>query len=91
MANSKQARKRIRQNETRRLLNKSQRSKMRTLIKNLRAAIAAQDADLAKTAFISAVSGIDKAVSKGLIHANTAARYKSRLNTRVKALVQQAA
>ncbi len=88
MANSLQARKRARQSEKRRVQNAGQRSEMRTFIKKVRAAIAAGQADNARAAFHKAESVIDSAVSKGLIHKNTAARSKSRLNTSIRKLAQ---
>ena len=86
MANSPQARKRARQAEKRRQHNASQRSMMRTYFKQVLKAVQAGDKSLADTAYRGAVSIIDKTVSKGLLHKNTAARYKSRLNTRVRAM-----
>ena len=86
MANSPQARKRAKQNSVRRLRNHSQRSAVRTAIKKLDAAIEAGDKEAAKTSYTNAVSMIDKATVKGLHHKNRAARLKSRLNKRVKAL-----
>lgn len=86
VANTPQARKRARQAEVRRQRNASQRSAFRTAIKKVIAAIDAGDAETAKTAFIAAVPVIDGAVTKGLIHKNKAARHKSRLNSKVKAL-----
>lgn len=86
MANSPQARKRARQNSVRRLRNHSQRSSVRTAVKKLDAAIAAGDQNAAKEAYQVSVSMIDKATVKGLHHKNRAARLKSRLNKRVKAM-----
>ncbi|MBT8113946.1 MAG: 30S ribosomal protein S20 [Arenicella sp.] len=86
MANSPQARKRAKQNSVRRLLNHSQRSAVRTAIKKLDAAIDSGDQTAAKTAYQTSVSMIDKATLKGLHHKNRAARLKSRLNKRVKAM-----
>lgn len=86
MANSPQAKKRARQAEVHRQLNASQRSAMRTSIKNVVAAIETADYDVAQAVFKKAVPSIDSAVSKGLIHKNKAARTKSRLNTRIKTL-----
>lgn len=86
MANSLQAKKRARQAEVHRQLNASQRSAMRTSIKNVVAAIETADYDVAQAAFKKAAPSIDSAVSKGLIHKNKAARTKSRLNTRIKTL-----
>ena len=86
MANSAQARKRARQAEKRRNHNASQRSMVRTYIKRVDAAIAAKDADAAGTALADAMPLIDKMVTKGIMHKNKAARHKSRLNKKVKAL-----
>ena len=86
MANSPQARKRARQANTRRLRNVAQRSKVRTSIKNVIKACNSSDATLAKSAFLSAQSSLDNLSRKGLVNKNTAARIKSRLNARVKAL-----
>ncbi len=84
MANSAQATKRARQAENSRQLNASQRSNMRTHIKKVIAAIEAGDKDAATEAYRKAVPVIDSAVGKGLIHANKAARHKSRLNTHIR-------
>ncbi len=86
MANSAQARKRARQNVVRREQNTGRRSMMRTHIKNVLKAVAAEDKDGAKSAYQSAVSIIDRSAKAGLIHENAAARYKSRLNARVRAI-----
>ena len=86
MANSAQARKRARQAEVHRLRNASQRSALRTAVKKVLKAIHAGDQEAAVAAYKNAVPAIDRAAGKGLIHANKAARHKSRLNARVKAL-----
>ena len=86
MANSLQARKRARQSEHRRRHNASQRSMMRTYIKKVITAIQSGDREAAAAAYKSAVPVIDSAAQKGLMHANKAARHKSRLNQRIKAL-----
>jgi small subunit ribosomal protein S20 len=84
MPNHKSAEKRMRQNEKRRQINRSNRSSLRTSIKKLRAALAGgTDADQVKTLLPETISTIDKAVQKGALHRNAAARYKSRLTTRV--------
>jgi len=83
MANHKSALKRVRQNVKRNEINRSNRSKIRTQIKKLRAAVAAADKNLSGELLNPTVSVIDKAVNKGLIHKNTAARYKSRLTKHV--------
>ena len=86
MANHKSALKRIRQNKKRNAINRGNRSRLRTQIKKLRAALAASDVTASREQVNPTVSLIDKAVNKGLIHKNTAARYKSRLVKRVAAL-----
>ena len=86
MANSAQARKRARQAENRRQRKTGQRSALRTHIKNVLKAVATGDAEAARTAYNKAVPVIDKAVGKGLIHKNKAARHKSRLGLHVRAL-----
>ncbi len=83
MANHKSAEKRVRQNAKRNANNRSNRSELRTKIKGLRTAIAHNDKGLSTDSLGSTVSLIDKAVNKGLIHRNTAARYKSRLTRHV--------
>lgn len=86
MANSAQATKRARQSEKSRQQNASQRSRLRTSIKNVVAAISAGNADDAKQAYQEAVPVIDSAAGKGLIHHNKAARHKSRLNQHIRNL-----
>ena len=86
MANSPQARKRARQNDRRRAHNASLRSLVRTKIKQVLAAVNTGDADASRTAFTQAEPIIDKMVSKGIMAKNKAARHKSRLNAKVKAL-----
>ncbi len=86
MANTAQATKRARQAEMSRQLNTSQRSNMRTQIKKVIAAIKSGDRDSAIKAYAAAVPVIDSAAGKGLIHANKAARHKSRLNQHIRAL-----
>ena len=86
MANSVQAKKRARQNEKRRQHNASLRSLVRTYLKKVDAAIASGDQANAQEAYTAAVPVIDRMADKGIIHKNKAARHKSRLNTKVKAL-----
>jgi small subunit ribosomal protein S20 len=86
LANSAQARKRARQAVKRRERNMSARSAMRTAIKKVLKAAAAGEKENATKAYTEVVPVIDKMSGKGLIHKNTAARYKSRLNARVRAL-----
>lgn len=91
MANSNQARKRARQAEKRRQHNASRRSEMRTYIKRVRKAIEKGDQTLAQQELQAASSMIDRVANKGLIHKNTASRYKSRLSKQIKALSEKAA
>lgn len=86
MANSAQAQKRARQAEKRRQHNASRRSMLRTYIKKVVKAIQVGDKEGATKAYIEAVPIIDRAANKGLIHANKAARHKSRLNAHIKAM-----
>jgi small subunit ribosomal protein S20 len=86
LANSAQAIKRAGQAERNRQLNTSQRSRMRTSIKKVITAVRAGDRDAAMQAYAAAVPVIDTAAGKGLIHANKAARHKSRLNRQIRAL-----
>lgn len=86
MANSPQARKRARQNDTRRIHNASQRSMVRTYLKKTIAAIESGNAEQAQAAYTAAVPVLDRMANKGILHKNKAARHKSRLNAQVKAL-----
>lgn len=84
MANSLQARKRIRQAEKRRQHNASYRSMFRTAVKKVLKAIAAGDKPAAEAAFKDAQPLMDRTARKGLIHANKAARQKSHLSQHIK-------
>ncbi len=86
MANIKSARKRARQAEKTRKHNMGLRSMMRTKIKKVVNACDAGDKDAAVAAYKDAVPVIDSMINKGIVTKNKAARHKSRLNTRVKAL-----
>ena len=86
MANSAQAIKRTRQAQKHHQLNASQRSSLRTSIKKVVTAIALGNNENAQAAYQSAVPLIDSMTNKGLIHKNKAARHKSRLNTRIRAM-----
>lgn len=88
MANHKSSKKRVRQNEKRRAINRSNRSSLRTQVKKLRAALSGNDQNQSQELLNPTVSAIDKAVNKGLLHKNTAARYKSRLTGHVNALAK---
>lgn len=86
MANIKSAKKRARQAEVRREHNASRRSALRTYIKNVIKAIDGKDKAAAEAAYKSAEPIIDRMATKGLIHANKAARHKSRLTARLRAM-----
>jgi small subunit ribosomal protein S20 len=91
MANHVSSLKRARQTETRTAVNRANKSKLRGSLRAMREAIAKGDAKTLKAAYSATVSVLDKSVQKGVIHKNTASRYKSRLNSRVKAVVTKAA
>ncbi len=84
----KSALKHMRQSQKRRLRNRAAKSSLKTVIKKVRAGIEDRDKDAAEKAFIQAVPSIDKAASKGFIHKNAAARYKSRLARQLHAIPQ---
>ncbi len=86
MANSAQARKRARQAAKHRVRNAAQRSEMRTYIKKTVKAIESGDKAAAESAYKLAVPMLDRMAGKGRIHRNQAARYKSRLNARIRAM-----
>ncbi|MDR1664674.1 MAG: 30S ribosomal protein S20 [Clostridiales bacterium] len=79
MANIKSAKKRIQVIAKKQLRNKVIKSSTKTAIKKVQSAAAAGDIEMAKAAFIHAVSAIDRAASKGVYHKNTASRKKSKL------------
>lgn len=83
MANIKSAKKRIKVIESRTMRNKAIKSKVKTAIKKVDAAVAAGDAALAKASLRDAISEIDKATKKGVYHKNTSARKISRLSLAV--------
>jgi len=86
MANIASARKRARQAEKRRQHNAALRSELRSAIRNVRKAIAAGDKKAARTVLQGATSVIDSIADKHIIHKNAAARHKSRLSARIKAM-----
>ena len=86
MANHVSSLKRARQTETKTAVNRANKSKLRGTLRSLREAIAQGDAKTLGTAYSATVSVLDKSVQKGILHKNTASRYKSRLNARVKAV-----
>lgn len=79
MPNTPTAKKALRQSAKNRLLNRAQRSTLRTAIKKARLAAAGTDATAAEQAFREVTKKLDQAASKNLIHKNAAARTKSRL------------
>ena len=86
MANTPQAKKRARQNENNRKHNTSLRSMARTYMKKIQIQIAEGNYDGAQAAFQQAQPILDSMVNKGIFSKNKVARYKSRLNVKVKAL-----
>ncbi|MDF2691559.1 MAG: ribosomal protein [Gammaproteobacteria bacterium] len=86
MANIKSAKKRIIQSEKNRKHNASMRSMMRTTIKKVVVAIDAGKKEQAQEAYNAMQKVVDRYADKGLIHKNKAARHKSRLSARIKAL-----
>jgi small subunit ribosomal protein S20 len=86
MANHFSALKRARQTETRTQRNRSNTSRLRSALRAMREALTKGDRAAAQQSFRSTVSALDKAIQKGVLHENTAARYKSRLNARLNAL-----
>ncbi len=86
MANTPQARKRIRQIERRTEVNKARRTRMRGFLRKVEEAIASGDSDAAREALRVAQPEIMRSANKGIVHKNTASRKISRLASRVKAL-----
>lgn len=86
MAHSLSAKKRVRQNASRRVRNRARKSMVKTQIKNLEAAITAGDVNKAQEQFKSLTRKLDKISTTSTLHKNTAARMKSRLARRVNAL-----
>jgi len=84
LANSKQAIKRTRQAEKHRQHNTSQKSAARTLIKKVLSLISSGKKEDARAAIGSMIAGLDRLAGRGLIHANKAARLKSRINKKLK-------
>ena len=86
MANHFSALKRARQTGKRTLINRANTSRLRSALRDLRETIAQGDKAVAEKTYRETVSALDKAIQKGVIHKNTAARYKSRLSVRVRAI-----
>jgi small subunit ribosomal protein S20 len=83
LANIKSSKKRILVNETKAARNRAVKSKVKTMIKKVDAAVVAGDKELAKTALNESIVEINKACSKGVYHKNNAARKVSRLTKAV--------
>ncbi|MDE3199985.1 MAG: 30S ribosomal protein S20 [Acidobacteriota bacterium] len=86
MANHVSALKRARQTERKTEVNRANRTRVRSSLRALREAIAKGDSKEAQAQYRATASALDKSVQKGVLHDNTASRYKSRLNARVKAI-----
>jgi len=86
MANTPQARKRIRRNENRALINGNRLGRIRTFVKKVEAALAGGDKSAATAALKEAQPELQRGVARGVLHKNTASRKLSRLTKRVSAL-----
>ena len=84
MPNSPSASKRLRQTKVRQARNKAIKTAMRTQVKKVRTAAIAGDIETAEKEFVLATKKLDRAGAKGIIHLNTAGRYKSRLSAMIK-------
>ena len=86
MANTDSARKRIRQTEKRNARNKARKSRVRTFVRKVEEAVAAGTKEAALEAFRAAQPELQRAATKGTLHANTVSRKISRLSASVKAI-----
>ena len=86
MPNIASAKKRMRQDAVRRVRNRAGRSTLRTQLRKVRESITAKDIEKSETAFRVLIKTLDKAAAKNLIHANAAARTKSRISKAIKGL-----
>ena len=86
MANHFSALKRARQTEKRTERNKTVRSQLRSALRSVRETMAGGNKEQSQAALRATIAMIDSSVNKGVLHKNTASRYKSRLSTRVAAL-----
>ncbi len=86
MANTPQAKKRIRRNDNRAEINGARKSRIRGFVKKVEAALDAGDKDAAKTALQAAQPEMARGIARGVLHKNTVARKMSRLSKRVAAL-----
>jgi small subunit ribosomal protein S20 len=91
MPNTKSAKKRLKQSLERRARNRSTKSALKTQVRKVRAAVTAGKLDEAGTEFRVATKKLDQAAAKGVIHANAAARTKSRLSAAIKGAKQKPA
>jgi len=89
MPNTKSAIKRLRQNVVRRARNRSIKRAIRTQCRKVREAVMAGDVERAETEFRLAAKGLDRAGARNIVHRNAAARIKSRLSARIKAIKQR--
>ena len=89
MPNSISAKKRLRQNLVRRARNRAAKSVLKSQVRKVREAIVAGNLDVGEAEFRLAAKRLDKAAAKGVVHANLAARVKSRLSTALKAAKQK--
>jgi small subunit ribosomal protein S20 len=89
MANHFSALKRARQTEKRTFRNRANTSRLRSTLRDLRESLAKGDHQSADQVFRQTVSALDKAVQKGVLHENTASRYKSRLSARLNAIAKK--
>ena len=86
MANTKSAIKNVRKNQRRREINKTRKGALRTQIKKLRALVKSKDVEGSAKELVKTISVIDRSIRKGILHKNTAGRYKSRLSRSVRGL-----
>jgi small subunit ribosomal protein S20 len=86
MANHISALKRVRQTAKKTEINRNNRSRVRGVLRKMRETVAAGNKEAAEKQFRETVSALDKAIQKGVLHKNTAGRYKSRLAAHVKGL-----
>ena len=84
MANTKSAIKNIRKSEKRRAINRARKGALKTQIKKLRTLVAAKDSQAAAKELVQTIAVIDRSIRKGILHKNTAGRYKSRLTRAVR-------
>jgi small subunit ribosomal protein S20 len=86
LANTKSAIKNVRKNQRRREINKTRKGTLRTQIKKLRALVKVKDVEGSAKELVKTISVIDRSIRKGILHKNTAGRYKSRLSRSVRGL-----